>query len=148
MDGEKTRGGNNVFNNNGVMRHCVHHSSPQSTTDHVSSTRCKKAMQKEVTALEQNNTWELTLLPPGKKVMERKPSTPKWVYKMKYKSNGEVERYKGRLVDKGYTQMEGMDFHDTFASVAKPATVRVLLTIAILSDSEDKLGQAIVSCSG
>ena len=56
-----------------------------------------KAMDEEIGAIEKNNTWELTDLPRGKQ-----PIGVKWVYKTKYKPNGEVERYKARLVAKGY----------------------------------------------
>nr|KAJ0186503.1 hypothetical protein LSAT_V11C900486210 [Lactuca sativa] len=104
----------------------VTHDEPKKFHQAVKDDRWKKAMQREITGLEENNTWELTLLPPRKKAIDSK-----WVYKIKYKPNGEVERYKARLVAKGYTQMEGVDFHDTFAPVAKLVTVRVLLTIAV-----------------
>lgn len=75
-------------------------------------------MQQEIRALEKNDTWTLTDLPNGERAIESK-----WVYKIKYKQNGEVERYKARLVAKGFTQMEGVDYHDTFAPVAKLVTM-------------------------
>ncbi|KAD5317239.1 hypothetical protein E3N88_17185 [Mikania micrantha] len=91
--------------------------------------RWREAMEKEIKALEQNGTWTLAELPVGKKAIDSK-----WVYKVKHKPNGEVERYKARLVAKGYTQLEGVDYQDTFAPVAKLVTMRTLLALAVKRD--------------
>ncbi|GKC49753.1 uncharacterized mitochondrial protein-like protein [Tanacetum coccineum] len=85
-----------------------------------------EAMNKEIQALEANHTWTLTQLPPGKS-----PIGSKWVFKIKYHSNGSVERYKARVVAKGYNQKEGIDYKETYAPVAKMVTVRTLLAISI-----------------
>ena len=53
----------------------------------------------------------------------------KWVYKTKYKENGEVEKYKERLVAKGFAQEYGVDYNKTFAPVAGLDTIRMVLSI-------------------
>ena len=84
------------------------------------------AMNDEMEALYRNQTWVVTDLP-----KDRKPIGCKWVYKIKYKSNGDVDRYKARLVAKGFNQKEGIDFIETFSHVAKLVTVRCLITLSI-----------------
>jgi hypothetical protein len=85
----------------------------------------RDTMNAEIAALEENQTWLITDLPPHKV-----PIGCKWVYKVKIKADGSIECYKARLVAKGYTQCEGLDYYETFSPVAKLTTVRVLLALA------------------
>ena len=84
-------------------------------------------MAAEIAALEANSTWTLTPLSDGKKTIGCK-----WVYKIKYKADGSIERYKAKFVAKGYTQKEGIDYFETFSPVAKMVFVKVLLAVAAI----------------
>ncbi|KAL2232872.1 UNVERIFIED_CONTAM: Retrovirus-related Pol polyprotein from transposon RE1 [Sesamum indicum] len=86
----------------------------------------RKAMQEEINALERNRTWKITDLPSDKRAIGCK-----WLYKVKLNPNGTIERYKARLVAKGYSQVEGEDYNDCFAPVAKAVTVRLFLAVAV-----------------
>ncbi|CAL8135912.1 unnamed protein product [Prunus armeniaca] len=102
---------------------------PSSYTEATSHSHWQDAMQSELAALEANHTWSLTPIPHGKK-----PIGCHWVYKIKRHSNGTIERYKACLVAKDYTQLEGIDYHDTFSPTAKMITVRCLLALAATQD--------------
>ncbi|GJT93171.1 ribonuclease H-like domain-containing protein [Tanacetum coccineum] len=77
------------------------------------------AMNSEMDALYRNNTWDLVKLPKGRKAIGFK-----WVWKIKYISDREIERYKAKLVAKGFNQREGINFDETFSPVVKIVTVR------------------------
>ncbi|GJR11182.1 ribonuclease H-like domain-containing protein [Tanacetum coccineum] len=96
---------------------------PTTYLEAVIDSRWIEAVNQEIEALNRNRTWEVTNLPSN-----RKPIGYKWVYKVKYKSNGEVERFKAMLVTIGYNQREGINYEETFTLVVKIVTVRKYCT--------------------
>ncbi|KAL0408877.1 UNVERIFIED_CONTAM: Retrovirus-related Pol polyprotein from transposon TNT 1-94 [Sesamum radiatum] len=97
---------------------------PKSFSEAVKHVEWRDAIQAELDALEQNQTWKLTTLP-----VHKRPIGCKWVFKTKLRADGSVERYKARLVAKGFNQIEGIDCTDNFFPVAKTVTVRLFLTL-------------------
>ncbi|GKB87193.1 ribonuclease H-like domain-containing protein [Tanacetum coccineum] len=82
---------------------------PTTYLEVVKDSRWIEAMNQEIKALNRNNTWEITNLPKGRKAIGSK-----WVWKVKYKSNGDVERFTARLVAKRFNQKEGIDYEKNF----------------------------------
>jgi len=84
-----------------------------------------KAMDEELNQIEKNQTWELVPRPKNKNVIGTK-----WVFHNKLNEDGKVVRNKARLVCKGYVQVEGIDFEETFAPVARLEAIRMFLALA------------------
>ncbi|UYV63078.1 hypothetical protein LAZ67_2003065 [Cordylochernes scorpioides] len=85
---------------------------PQSFEEAVRSPEAvywRKAMEDELRVLQERGTWELSTLPPGKK-----PISSRWVYKVKTNESGNVERFKARLVARGFSQKQRIDFQETY----------------------------------
>ena len=93
------------------------------------SKQWEQAMANEYNSIMENGTWELVPLPQG-----RKPVGCKWVYKLKRDVAGNIKTWKARLVAKGFSQVEGLDFTETFPPVAKFTSIRILLSIAAAHD--------------
>ena len=75
--------------------------------------------------LQKNNTWELVDLPLGRKLVKCK-----WVFKTKFAADGSPFQYKEILVSKGYSQVHGIDYNETFAPVEKMDSIKLSLDIA------------------
>ena len=91
----------------------------------VRDKKWRNAMDEEIKVIEKNDTWEFAPLPTRKKIIG-----VKWVYKLKKNAKGELERYKARLVVKGYSQWQGIDYDEVFALVARLETIRLLISLA------------------
>jgi len=91
----------------------------------------RKVMQTEMDSIHQNNTWVLSVLPSGHKAIGLK-----WVFKVKRDPDGNVVKHKARLVAKGYAQIQGVDYDEVFAPVARLETVRLLLALAAQEEWE------------
>ena len=86
-------------------------------------------MQEEIEALNKNETWKLVPKPE-----KCEPVTCKWVYRLKKRSNGTIDRFKARLVARGFSQNYGLDYEETFSLVAKIVTVRSLISLMAFKD--------------
>ena len=81
-------------------------------------------MTVEYDSLMNKNTWSLVPLPPGNNLVGFK-----WIYKAKFTTKGQIEKYKARLVENGFSQQEGIDYNESLAPIAKMNTIRTIISL-------------------
>ncbi|XP_019263195.1 PREDICTED: uncharacterized protein LOC109240958 [Nicotiana attenuata] len=109
-----------------LVRDICSDSEPSSYEEAAMNSAWQTAMNQEFEASHANHTWDLVPLPAGKKIIGCK-----WVYKIKHKADGRVEKLKARLVVKWYTQQAGINYTETFSPVVKMTIVRSLIDVAV-----------------
>ncbi|KAK8686089.1 hypothetical protein V6N13_125116 [Hibiscus sabdariffa] len=113
---------------------CPNQDEPKTYQEAVSSPNSEKwleAMRSKMDSMSNNQVWTLVEPPEG-----IKPIGCKWVFKKKTDMDGNVQTYKGRLVAKGFRQIHGIDYDETFSPVAMFKSIRILLAIAAFHDYE------------
>lgn len=89
----------------------------------------RDAMSREFKSTTENSTWDLVAATETMNVVGCR-----WVFTIKYNSDGTIDRYKARIVAKGYHQQQGVNYEDTFSPVIKSTTIRIVLGLAVNND--------------
>jgi transposase InsO family protein len=108
-----------------IVHHIIEPETYNEAVNCEESAEWTEAMKSEVKSLNENETWTLENLPTGFKAIPCK-----WVYKVKYNPDDSVNRFKARLVIKGYSQRKGIDYDETFSPVARRSSIRTLISVA------------------
>ncbi|KAH9679381.1 hypothetical protein KPL71_026109 [Citrus sinensis] len=106
----------------------LEHKEPNTVHETLHDPKWFTAMKDEYDALICNNTWSLV-----RRIGDQKIVGNKWVYRVKYNTDGSLAKYRTRLVAKGFQQIAGVNYFETFSPVIKPATVRVVLSLAMMN---------------
>jgi hypothetical protein len=94
------------------MSHIIHNE-PSCHGEATGQQVWQDAMAEEYQCIMKNDVWDIVLKLEGKSVV-----TSKWIYKIKHATDGSIEKYKARFVARGFSQVEGIDYKETFAPVA------------------------------
>ena len=98
---------------------------PSSFEEAVEDPAWVDAMVEEYDSIVRNSAWEIVPRPEGKSVVGSR-----WIYKVKQAADGSVEKYKARFVSRGFSQIEGIDYEETFALVARYSSIRMILSFS------------------
>ena len=98
---------------------------PSSFEEAVEEPAWVDAMVEEYDSIVRNSAWEIVPRPEGKSVVGLR-----WIYKVKQAADGSVEKYKARFVARGFSQIEGIDYEDTFAPVTTYSSIRTILSLS------------------
>ena len=83
-------------------------------------------MMEEYNSTMKNDVWEVVPRPEGKSVV-----TSRWLYMLKHVADASIEKYKARFVAQGFSQVEGVDYDETFGPVAQYTLIRAVISIAV-----------------
>jgi hypothetical protein len=103
---------------------------PKNLLETLSDSNWKGAMDEDFVALIKNKTWHLVPAHHAYNVIDCK-----WIYKVKHKADGSIDRYKARLVSKGFKQRYEIDYEDMFSPIVKMATIHIILSIVVSRNS-------------
>ena len=139
-EGLRLRKGSIIITNH-VMYHCyLAQFEPKKVEETLQDENWVDSMHEKLNQFIRNDVWELVPRPKDAHVIGTK-----WIFKNKMDEDGEIIRNKSRLVAQGYTQVEGVDFDESFAPIARLESIRILLSIACTMDF--KLYQMDVKCA-
>ena len=99
---------------------------PMTIQEALKDKRWRVSCKDEINSIDKNETWVLVEKPQGVKLIGLK-----WVFKVKRNADGSINKFKSRLVAKGYVQEQGIDFDEVFAPVARLETIRLLIALAV-----------------
>lgn len=129
-----TRSRNNIVKpatkyNNAAQVQCDPHWIPTTWQQAMKHAHWRKAMSTEFTSTNENYTWDLVAASERMNVVGCR-----WVFTIKYNPDGSIDKYKARIVAKGYHQQPGLDYTETFSPVIKSTTIRIILGLAVNCD--------------
>jgi hypothetical protein len=107
-----------------LMRKCIV-TEPSSIQEAVQDPTWVDSMVEEYDSIVKNNAWEIV-----PRLIDKLVVGSRWIYKVKQVDDGSVEKYKAKFVAQGFSQIEGIDYGDTFALVARYSSIRSILALS------------------